>query len=367
MTEIIEKKRKMRKELTRQLMRKFYIQLAIYVICMSMLFAIAYVMCAGKVWYGYEPFYPLIHFVHEHWFGCFMVCVVVGFIICSLANFRRIVWLLEYILDAVNRIYREQEDLIELPEELHEVEKEINHVILNVKTNKQRAGEAEQRKNDLIVYMAHDLKTPLTSVIGYLSLLNDEKEISRELERKYIGIALKKSQRLEELINEFFEVTRFNLSTMTLECSTVNLTRMVEQMAFEFIPMFWEKNLTYQLELDKDIEVLCDVDKMERVFDNLFKNAVNYSYENTEIRISVKEVEEDMVEVCIMNHGKNIPPEKLEQIFEQFFRMQSSRDSSSGGAGLGLAIAREIVTQHGGSLTCESENETITFRLKIRK
>lgn len=367
MTENYERKRKMRKELTRQLMRKFYMQLIIYVICMSAIFAIAYEICARRVWYGYEPFYPLIHFVHDHWFGCFMICVVAGFIICSVANFRRIVWLLEYILDGVNSIYREQEELIELPEELYEVEKEINHVILNVKANKQKAGEAEQKKNDLIVYMAHDLKTPLTSVIGYLSLLNDEKEISGELQRKYISIALKKSQRLEDLINEFFEVTRFNLSTMTLELSTVNLTRMIEQMAFEFIPMFQEKGLSYQLNLDKDIEMLCDVDKMERVFDNLLKNAVNYSYEGTQIRISAQKTKDDMVDICITNHGKNIPPEKREQIFEQFFRMQSSRDSSSGGAGLGLAIARQIVEQHGGRLTCESENETISFRLKMRK
>lgn len=360
----------MRKELIRRLMRRFYIRLGIYTGCLILFFVSAYAVCAGRTWYGYEPFYPLIHFVHEHWFGCFMLCLVVGFVLFSLYHFREIIRMLEYVLDAVNSIYREQEELVELPEDLYEVEKEINNVILNVKTSKQRAREAEQKKNDLVVYMAHDLKTPLTSVIGYLSLLHEEKGISEEQKDKYIDIALRKSERLEELINEFFDITRFNLSTMTLELSTVNLTRMLEQLAYEFIPMFREKELTYRLDLENDLELVCDVEKMERVFDNLLKNAVNYSYHKTEIVISAgtkREEAEEFVEISITNRGKTIPKEKRERIFEQFFRLESSRDSRSGGAGLGLAIAKEIVVQHGGSLTCESENEKITFRLKLRK
>ncbi|MCI8964696.1 MAG: HAMP domain-containing histidine kinase [Eubacterium sp.] len=299
-----------------------------------------------------------------------MVCVVAGFILFSFWSFRRTVWLMENILGAVNRIYREKEELVELPQELHEVEKELNQVMLNVRASREKAEEAEQRKNDLIIYMAHDLKTPLTSVIGYLSLLEEEKDISGELKQKYLGIALKKSQRLEELVNEFFEITRFNLSTMTLELSTVNLTRMLEQISSEFIPVFQEKDLTYHLELDSDLKLLCDIDKMERVFDNLLKNAVNYSYKGTQIRI-LAHVEQqqgsnkEKLHIQIINHGKTIPKEKQERIFEQFFRLESSRGSGTGGAGLGLAIAREIIEQHGGELTCESEDEQIIFHIRM--
>ena len=262
-------------ELTEQLMRRFYLQLLIYAILMALLFVIAYLVCSRRIWYESDPLWPLLHFIHEHWFGCFMVCVVAGFILFSFWSFRRTVWLMENILGAVNRIYREKEELVELPQELHEVEKELNQVMFNVRASRKKAEEAEQRKNDLVIYMAHDLKTPLTSVIGYLSLLEEEKDISGELKQKYLGIALKKSQRLEELVNEFFEITRFNLSTMTLELSTVNLTRMLEQISSEFIPVFQEKDLTYHLELDPDLKLLCDIDKMERVFDNLLKNAVD--------------------------------------------------------------------------------------------
>ena len=269
----------------------------------------------------------------------------------------------------MNRIYREKEELVELPQELHEVEKELNQVMLNVRASREKAEEAEQRKNDLIIYMAHDLKTPLTSVIGYISLLEEEKDISGELKQKYLGIALKKSQRLEELVNEFFEITRFNLSTMTLELSTVNLTRMLEQISSEFIPVFQEKDLTYHLELDPDLKLLCDIDKMERVFDNLLKNAVNYSYKGTQIRILAHMEQQgsndEKLHIQIINHGKTIPKEKQERIFEQFFRLESSRGSGTGGAGLGLAIAREIIEQHGGELTCESEDEQIIFHIRM--
>ncbi len=363
-----ERKKRLRMELTGQLMRRFYVRLAICAGGMGALFLAAYGVCAGRVWYSYEPFYPLVHFVHENWFGCFMLCVVAGFIFCSLWNFRRTVWLMETILAAVDQIYQEKEELTELPEELHELEKELNHVMVRVRTSREKEREAEQRKNDLIVYMAHDLKTPLTSVIGYLSLLKEE-ELPEELRDKYVGIALRKSERLEELINEFFEITRFNLSTMTLELSTVNLTRMLEQIAYEFIPVFREKNLTYRLELDPGLELLCDVDKMERVFDNLLKNAVNYSYEGTEIRIEAHALtakkDTGTVHIAVINHGRTIPKEKQERIFEQFFRLEASRGSGTGGAGLGLAIAREIVQQHGGTLTCESENEKIVFHMNI--
>lgn len=369
LSEHYDNNNKLRMELTEQLMRRFYFQLLIYAILMALFFAVAYLVCSRRIWYENDPLWPLIHFIHEHWFGFFMVCVVAGFILFSFWSFRRTVWLMENILGAVNRIYREKEELVELPQELHEVEKELNQVMLNVRASREKAEEAEQRKNDLIIYMAHDLKTPLTSVIGYISLLEEEKDISGELKQKYLGIALKKSQRLEELVNEFFEITRFNLSTMTLELSTVNLTRMLEQISSEFIPVFQEKDLTYHLELDPDLKLLCDIDKMERVFDNLLKNAVNYSYKGTQIRILAHMEQQgsndEKLHIQIINHGKTIPKEKQERIFEQFFRLESSRGSGTGGAGLGLAIAREIIEQHGGELTCESEDEQIIFHIRM--
>ena len=253
---------------------------------------------------------------------------------------------------------------IVLSSELTVTEKKINHIKHTLEQRKLATELAEQRKNDLVVYLAHDLKTPLTSVVGYLTLLRDENQISEELREKYLSISLEKAEHLEDLINEFFEITRFNLSNITLEYSRVNLTRMLEQLTCEFKPMFLEKNLKCELEIVPDTMIKCDVNKMQRVFDNLLRNAVNYSFADSTIRI-ISTQNEGNLNIKFTNFGNTIPQEKLERIFEQFYRLDTARSSRSGGAGLGLAIAKEIVELHGGSITAKSENDIIEFEVTI--
>lgn len=270
--------------------------------------------------------------------------------------------------DEINRgidaLLDENSGDIILPSELATAEKKINTIKYTLEKRKREKEIAEQRKNDLVVYLAHDLKTPLTSVIGYLSLLREQGQISEELREKYLYISLEKAERLEELINEFFEITRFNLATITLEYSKVNLTRLLEQLTFEFKPMLLDKNLECVLTIVPDIFLRCDVDKMQRVFDNLLRNAVNYSFENGTINITVIQ-EENSLCIRFANQGNNIPKEKLDRIFEQFYRLDSARSSKSGGAGLGLAIAKEIIEHHDGTITAKSEDEMIEFEVII--
>ena len=264
----------------------------------------------------------------------------------------------------IDALIEENTGDIVLSSELTVTEKKINHIKHTLEQRKLATELAEQRKNDLVVYLAHDLKTPLTSVIGYLTLLRDENQISEELREKYLSISLEKAEHLEDLINEFFEITRFNLSNITLEYSRVNLTRMLEQLTYEFKPMFLEKNLKCELEIVPDTMIKCDVNKMQRVFDNLLKNAVNYSFADSTIRI-ISTQNEGNLNIKFTNFGNTIPQEKLERIFEQFYRLDTARSSRSGGAGLGLAIAKEIVELHGGSITAKSENDIIEFEVTI--
>ncbi len=253
---------------------------------------------------------------------------------------------------------------VTLSSELAATEKKINTIKHSLEQRKLATELVEQRKNDLVVYLAHDLKTPLTSVIGYLTLLRDESQISEELREKYLSISLEKAERLEDLINEFFEITRFNLSDITLEYSRVNLTRLLEQLTYEFKPMLLEKNLKCELEIAPNIMVRCDADKMQRVFDNLLRNAVNYSFDDGTIHIAATQNKNNF-SIKFTNCGNTIPQEKLERIFEQFYRLDTARSSRSGGAGLGLAIAKEIVELHHGTITAKSENEVIEFEVTI--
>ena len=188
--------------------------------------------------------------------------------------------------------------------------------------------------------------------------------ISEATREKYLAIALDKAERLEDLVSEFFEITRFSLSHLTLEYSRVNLTRLLEQLVFEFEPMLAEKNLSCKLIAEPNIMLRCDAGKLQRVFDNLLRNAVSYSFRDGNIYITAVQSEEE-VRVTFLNHGNTIPAEKLERVFEQFYRLDSARGSGSGGAGLGLAIAKEIVELHGGTIAARSEGETVEFEVGL--
>lgn len=289
---------------------------------------------------------------------------IVGVVVISLLLFRKPFSYLQEIVQAAEQMQQEPEKPITLSAPVKTFQDELNRLRESSNQNALAAKEAEQRKNDLIVYLAHDLKTPLTSVIGYLSLLQDEPEISQELRAKYTGIALNKAQRLEELINQFFEITRFQLTHMELEWETIHFSRMLEQTAFEFQPILEEKHLQLQTEIAPDVKLTCDPDKLERVVDNLIRNAISYSYPDTAISLEMHTTEEYAV-LTICNTGRTISPEKLDRIFEQFFRGDSSRATATGGAGLGLAIAKQITELHGGTIKADSRNEQIRFTVTL--
>jgi len=247
-----------------------------------------------------------------------------------------------------------------LPKLMNETEKLISDLHLHIVSKERAATEAEQRKNDLILYIAHDLKTPLTSIIGYLSILQESPELPLEYRAKYTGITLDKAYRLEQLINEFFDITRFNLHNIELENNRINLSLMLNQLSDEFYPMLSAKTLTLRTEIPDGINIIGDSDKLVRVFDNLLKNAVNYSYPGTEIMLSCEYVNK-FVQIKVRNSGDEISKEKLPRIFEKFFRTDESRSTADGGAGLGLAIAKEIVELHGGKISAMSSQEFTEF------
>lgn len=221
-----------------------------------------------------------------------------------------------------------------------------------------------QRKNDLITYLAHDLKTPLASVIGYLSLLDETPDLPVELRARYTGITLEKAYRLEQLINEFFEIVRFNLQSITVNYERLNLSLMLSQMADEFYPIVVPQGKEITVLSPQELTLWGDGDKLARVFNNVLKNAVAYSYPNTPIEIEARALKDKAV-ITFTNRGDPIPARKLETIFEKFYRLDSARSARTGGSGLGLAIAREIVNAHHGTITAASSVERTVFTVTL--
>ena len=253
-----------------------------------------------------------------------------------------------------------------LPPEMAVVERKLHAVKSELKQRTLEAELANQRKNELVMYLAHDIRTPLTSVIGYLNLMTDAPDMPAKQRVKYMNITLDKAYRLEKMINEFFEITRYNLQQIYISRDRVDLYYMLVQLSDELSPVLSENGNTTVLKADENLTVYGDPDKLARVFNNIIKNAATYSLPDTAILIFAEEKDDEVV-ISFVNRGKTIPKEKLSSLFEKFYRLDEARSSNTGGAGLGLAIAREIVSLHGGTLTAESENNTITFTVTLPK
>lgn len=296
-----------------------------------------------------------------------LLMFIVWLVYVILSLYRMIKKIFSYInaiVESSNNWFTKDTDYITLPDELSDLEKKLNYLKRESLTNEKLARENEQKKDELIVYLAHDIKTPLTSMIGYLSILNEMDDMPKKQQEKYIKIALDKSYRLEELINELFDVARFNSEKIILEKEKLNLNLMLDQIIDDFYPTLSELNKKIELNNEQQIMLVADPDKLGRVFNNLIKNAINYSAENSNIRINVRKNEYNII-VDIINEGRQIPKEKLDQIFEKFYRLDSSRISKTGGSGLGLAIAKDIVQLHGGQIKAISSEKETLFRVEL--
>ncbi len=362
----VERNRARRSQLSRQITLQYFLAILGFVAGLLAAYFLAWRICLLFVWEPDDSLYQFLKLVQGTSLFWGTGLILVGWTFITYRFFQKPLRYLDEVVAAAEKLAQPGSAPIVLPDAMKNVQDELNLVREQALRSAMAAKEAEQRKNDLVVYLAHDLKTPLTSVIGYLTLLRDEPQVSPELRAKYTGIALDKAERLETLINEFFDITRFSLTHLTLEPESVNLTRMLEQTTFEFNPALAEKNLRWDLRLAPDVRIVCDPDKLERVFDNLIRNAISYSDPDTAILVAM-EPSGGRVTVRVENRGKTIPPEKLSRIFDQFFRLDTSRSSSTGGAGLGLAIAKEIVELHGGSIAAESAGGRILFTVVLPK
>lgn len=286
-------------------------------------------------------------------------------LICIFYHYWRKPWnYLDEVITATQTVYEQNNRTIELSEPLREVEQQMNQIKMSVLLSQQAVKEAEDKKNELVMYLAHDIRTPLTTVIGYLSLLDEAPDMPSEQKAKYVGIALDKAQRLETLINELFEITRYRTASVQIKKTSIDLYVLLAQVIDEFYPTMSARGNTAKISAEDGLVINGDPEKLARVFNNLLKNAAAYSYPGTEISISAKRKGQNAV-IVFQNHGQTIPEEQLANIFEKFNRLDEARLSDTGGVGLGLSIAKEIVHLHGGEIIAQSSDETVAFTITL--
>ena len=355
----------MSEHIKNKIKKKCLIWSALYTIFIIFMFFVFKSVLGTRIYYGDEFFYPFYHWANNNKVFVVFLILILGYFTIILIYFKKTLKYMDEILAAMEEIHVKDDKPIFLSRDLEEVNEYMNRIKFNLRENERIARESEKRKEDLIVYLAHDLKTPLTSILGYLNILKEEDDLSERFKKKYLQICYDKALRLEELINEFFDITRYNLKDIVLEKTPVDFSFMMEQIIYEFKPLLKEKKLNINSDIEPEIILSIDPNKIERVIDNIIRNAINYSYTKNTIDVTVNKDDESFINIRVINKGPTIPAEKLEHIFDEFFRMDPSRDAKTGSAGLGLAIAKSIVVAHNGSINVKSENEITEMVVKL--
>ena len=255
---------------------------------------------------------------------------------------------------------------VEGDDEFSSMAANLNKMVEELKELMDKERESERTKNELITNVAHDLRTPLTSIIGYLELLSGDVKLDPELQKKYINIAYVKTKRLEKLIEDLFGFTKMNYGKLTMHVAQVDVVKLLSQLLEEFYPSFVDKNLSYELQSNVPAKVItADGNLLARLFDNLINNAIKYGADGKRIMVKLH-ADDEIVTVSVINYGYVIPADELPLIFNKFYRVEQSRSTNTGGTGLGLAISKNIVDMHGGTITVTSDLSGTVFTVKLK-
>ena len=306
------------------------------------------------------------------------VVIVLGYVLLGIVLFSVTFFLLQektvsYIgrlSDAIQRISEgDLNTTVEVmgDDEFSSMAENLNKMVGDIRKLMDKEREAERTKNELITNVAHDLRTPLTSIIGYLELLSGKAApLPPEMQKKYIDIAYSKTRRLEKLIEDLFGFTKLNYGKISMHVSKVDIIKLLSQLLEESYPNFANKNLSYELQSNVPAQVInADGNLLARLFDNLINNAIKYGADGKRVLVKVS-AQEEIVQVSVTNYGYVIPAAELPLIFDKFYRVEQSRSTTTGGTGLGLAIVKNIVDMHGGRITVKSDLEGTVFTVTLQ-
>ena len=237
----------------------------------------------------------------------------------------------------------------------------VNALVDTITQAMQEERASEKSKDELITNVSHDLRTPLTSIIGYLGLIEDHQYQSEEDIVKYSHIAYDKAKQMKNLVEDLFEYTKVQQHGAPVNLMTVDLGQLLEQVGASFELEADKKGIAINVSCEPTpLSITADPEKLGRLFSNLVANALKYGHGASYIHLTAKQLGEKVV-ITVADDGEKIPAESVKHLFERFYRVESSRNKATGGTGLGLAIVQSVVELHHGSVTARSDDQETAF------
>lgn len=323
--------------------------------------------------YKYPLFNEIISkiiLIKNNYFGStfyIIIGIVIFISIYSLITYKRYKDML-LLMDSVEEMSKGNLDKkiqVKSRSDIKKVAENINNIVQQLKNITVEERKAQQTKTDLITNVSHDLRTPLTSIIGYLNIIEEGKYKDEVELMYYVDIAYEKSLNLNILINDLFELTKMQNRTINFNKVELNLVELVGQLVSQFEIQFRQANMDYRIDFSVEkLMISADPVKLVRAFENLITNAMRYGKDGRYVDIKIF-VEDEMAVVQVINYGEPIPVVDLPHIFDRFYRVEKSRNTFQGGSGLGLAITKNIIESHDGSITAISDSEHTIFQVKL--
>jgi signal transduction histidine kinase len=225
---------------------------------------------------------------------------------------------------------------------------------------------SEEDRRRLILDISHDLKNPMSSIQGYAELLLKKADLTGQERDEHLEVILNNSKRANRLLTELFELSQMDSPEFSLRPVKTDICEYIRQICGELVPQLEREGFKYEFDIpEESIFVMLDTDRFSRIIQNLANNAMRYNPRGTQVSVSLT-VQNNLVVIDFCDDGIGIPAHLAENIFKPFVRVDGSRNSKTGGSGLGLSIAKKIAEAHGGDLTlCPNENKGSTFRITI--
>lgn len=354
----------------KEIIQKILLRLILSFGCALPSVFIVYVLIKNFLNNDYRPAWIIFNFFYAL-IGIENIYLFIGFLFFTayfiLFSHRHIRYFVE-IVQTVEKIEAgnfHQNIRVRSKDELSQLANKINGIVDRLKVAMEEERKTEQAKNELVTNVSHDLRTPLTSIIGYLRLIEEDRYKDEVELRYYTEIALHKSYRLERMVNDLFEYTKLNNGRNVLNRSEINLIELVGQLAADFTLQLAEAGMEIRLLFEDEKALLfADGDKLMRAFENLLSNAIKYGKKGRRVDVKLSKDKENVV-LQVINYGSPIPYAELPYIFDRFYRVEKSRSEDTGGSGLGLAIVKNIVDLHKGSITVSSNELQTVFEIKL--